>query len=93
MTITLEISKLSELLSIAAENGAKRALEETGAITGTITSAEVKKMVGRRAYEQARMSPKISWMPNEKGGKTSGVYCKRSEFDRFLFEREFDFNH
>ncbi len=92
MTIEIEISKLSELLTVAAANGAKRALEETGTITGIITLADIKRQYKSRLAKEARMSQKILWMPMGKAGHTSGVYCKREQFDRFLFERKFSFN-
>ena len=92
MIIEIEISKLSELMSAAAQNGATRALEQTGAISPTITMAEVTKRHGRSFAKAARMATAIKWMPIGSATRTSGVYCKRSEIDKFLFERKFDFN-
>jgi hypothetical protein len=92
MTIEIEISKLSELLAAAAQNGATRALEQTGTISTTITLAEVKKRHGESFAIAARKATAIKWKPVGSGGRTSGVYCKRSEIDKFLFERKFDFN-
>ncbi len=92
MTIQIEISKLSELLSAAAQNGATRALEQTGTISPTITLAEVTKRHGRMFARAARSATAIKWMPIGSGTRTSGVYCKRSDIDKFLFERKFDFN-
>ncbi len=92
MTVTLEVSKLSELLFEAAQTGAKRALEQTGMVSNTITLAEVKKQHGRDIAKAARLCVKIKWMPVASGGRTSGVYCLRASFERFLFERKFDFN-
>lgn len=91
-TVTLEISKLSELLCAAAQNGATRALEQIGVACTTITLAEVKKHHGKKIAMEARMSTAIKWMPVASGGRTSGVYCKKSELEKFLFERKFDFN-
>lgn len=92
MIVEIEIKKLAELLHQAAVSGAKRALEETGAVSGTITSAEVKKMHGNAIYKAARMSAQVNWMPRANGGKKAGVYCRRSDLDKFLFERKFSFN-
>lgn len=92
MKVELEIDKLSELLTTAAQNGANRALEQVGAIASTITLAEFKKKHGKALGLAARKSTAIKWMPLGSGGRTSGVYCKRSEIDKFLFERKFEFN-
>lgn len=92
MTIEIEISKLSELLSAAAQNGATRALEQSGVISTIVTLSEVKKHYGMKFAFAARLDKSIKWMPICTGGRTSGVYCKRSEIDKFLFERKFDFN-
>ena len=92
MKVEIEISKLSEILAIAAQRGATLALEQTGAIATTITLAEVKKLYGKPFAKAARMAPAVRWMPVGSGGRSSGVYAKRSEVDKFLFEIKFDFN-
>ena len=92
MKIELEISQLSELLSQAATHGATRALEQSGVISNTITLAEVKAKHGKRLANEARKSQNIKWIPVGSGGRTSGVFCKREDFDRFRFEKEFNFN-
>lgn len=92
MTITIETTRLSELLTAAAESGATRALIQTGTIATTITLADVKKLHGKKIAYESRKSLKVKWMPVGSGGRSSGVYCLRSEFEKFLFERKFDFN-
>lgn len=92
MTYTHDSDQLSDLLSRASERGANIALAQAGIIKPTITLAQVKKVHGRDIANEARMNPKIKWVPLGKGGRTSGVYCLRADFDIFLFAREFDFN-
>ncbi|HZK93050.1 MAG TPA: hypothetical protein VFC67_02500 [Prolixibacteraceae bacterium] len=86
------IDYLSDLLIRTAKLGAKLALQDVGVIKNTTTLAEIKKLHGVTAANEARMSTGIKWKPIGKGGRTSGVYCLRSEFEKFLFAREFDFN-
>lgn len=90
-TITYDSNYLAELLFRAAEFGATRALEQAGMMKNTITLAKIKKLHGEGIAKEARISPKITWVPIGKGGKTSGVYCSRIDFEKFLFNREFDF--
>lgn len=86
------IDYLSDLLIRTAKLGANMALQDAGVIKNTTTLAEIKKLHGVTAANEARMSTVIKWKPIGKGGRTSGVYCLRSEFEKFLFAREFDFN-
>jgi len=86
------IDYLSDLLIRTAKLGAKMALQDAGVIKNTTTIAEIKKLHGVTAANEARMATSITWKPIGKGGRTSGVYCLRSEFEKFLFAREFDFN-
>ena len=58
----------------------------------TLTSSEVKKTYGMAIYNAARLDASLHWMPYGKGGRTSGVYCLREAFRKFLFTREFEFN-
>lgn len=90
MTITIEIDKLSDLLFAAWQSGANSIGVNPDVIT--ITLAEVKIKHGVAFAKAARMSTAIKWMPVGSGGRTSGVYCKKSDIDKFLFERKFDFN-
>jgi len=93
MTITLDTNDLSDLLFRASVAGSNRALEKAGMLDPFITSSEIKKMKGGVSlFEAARLDSKIKWMPVGKGGRTSGVYCLRVEFEKFLFNREFEFN-
>ena len=83
---------LSDLMIRTANLGAKIALQDAGVIKNTITLAEIKKLNGVKMANAARIAPGIKWKPMGKGGRTSGVYCLRTEFEKFLFSREFDFN-
>ena len=91
MENSLNIDYLETIFSRASEFGANRALEKVGIIPKTITLAEVKKLHGKQLAGEARLSDKIKWMPLGKGGRTSGVYCLRTEFDKYLFKRDFSF--
>ena len=82
---------LSDLLIRTAKLGAKLALQDAGVIKSTTTLAEIKKLYGINTANEARLAAGIKWTPIGKGGRTSGVYCLRSEFEKFLFAREFDF--
>ena len=92
MQVTLDIDALSDLLFRASEYGSTRALEAVKVQISTITLAEIKKIHGVKMANLARMAEGIVWLPNGIGGAKSGVYCKRSEFDKWLFKREFSFN-
>lgn len=87
-----DLYRESEYLTHLATLGAKIALQEAGLIKTTITFAEIKKLYGPVIANEARSHFKIKWMPCGKGGTTSGVYCLRTEFETFLFVRQFDFN-
>ena len=82
---------LSDLMLRSAQMGAKMALQEAGVIKNTVTLAEVKKLHGRTIAREARMSDKIAWMPLSKSNPGSQVYCLRTELEKYLFRREFDF--
>ena len=86
-----ELDRLSDLMLRSAQLGAKMALQEAGVIKHTITLAEVKKLHGRAFAREIRMSEKVKWMPLNKDNPTSQVYCLRTEFEKYLFTREFDF--
>lgn len=86
------IDYLSDLLIRTAKLGAKMALQDAGVIKNTTTLAEIKKLHGVTTANEARMAAEIKWKPIGKGGRTSGVYCLRNEFEKFLFAREFEFN-
>jgi len=86
-----DLDRLSDLMLRSAQLGAKMALQEAGVIKNTITLAEIKKMHGESLARESRLSPKIKWLPIGKGGITSGVFCSRTEFEKFLFTCEFDF--
>lgn len=90
-TITFDTDQLSDLLFRAAQLGANRALEQAGILKNIVTLAEIKKQHGKKLAQEARFAAKINWQPIGKGGRTSGVYCLRIEFEKFLFNREFDF--
>lgn len=92
MTFTIEIDRLSEMLIASAQNGARIALQEAGIVKDTITLAEVKKLHKGAFAKAARISTKIAWRPIGKGSLTSGVYCLRSELERFRIEQKFSFN-
>jgi hypothetical protein len=87
----LNIDQLSSLLQTAARLGASRAMEEAGVTKGTVTLAWVKLHFNDEIAYEARYSSLIDWTPIGKGGKTSGVYCNKEEFDRFAYERKFEF--
>lgn len=92
MDITLDSDRLTNLVIGAAVFGANRGREEAGLLKPTVTLAQIKKQYDRQIATEARMSIKIAWKPLGKGGRTSGVYCLRADFDKFLITREFDFN-
>ena len=82
---------LSDLMLRSAQMGAKMALQEAGVIKHTVTLAEVKKLHGRAIAREVRMSDKVKWVPINKNNPGSQVYCLRSELEKYLFRREFDF--
>ena len=82
---------LSDLMVRCAQMGADIALQQAGIKKTTITIAEIKKLHGQVVASDARLSSKINWVPVGRGGITSGVYCKRTEFEKWLFNREFSF--
>jgi hypothetical protein len=89
--IDIDIHHLSKLLIEAASMGANRANEESGISKKIFTLAEIKKLYGITIANSARMSGLIDWEPLGKGSRTSGVFCRREQFDKFLFERRFSF--
>jgi hypothetical protein len=92
LPFNIERDWIDNLLIRAAELGANRALENAGVIKDIIKLSEVKKKYGRGIASEARIAPGINWVPIGRGGKSSGAYCKRSELDKFLLHREFDFH-
>lgn len=92
MNITLDSDRLTNLVIGAAVFGANRGREEAGLLKPTVTLAQIKDQYGKPIAYEARMNSKIEWKPIGKGGRTSGVYCLRADFDKFLITREFDFN-
>lgn len=82
---------VTELVNRSSINCAKRALEEAGITKKTITLAQVRKLYGSAVALDARMSPKIKWIPKSDAGARSGMYCRQAEFDNFLFNKDFNF--
>ncbi len=82
---------LTELVNQAGYLGAKRAREEAGVSDPTITLAQIRKKHGSAVALNARMSPKIKWIPKSWTSPKSGLYCRLAEFDNFLFNKDFSF--
>lgn len=76
----------------AVRLGATIALEEAGLIKDSISYAEIRKMHGSAVARDARVSTKIKWIPNGKGGKKAGIYCRRSEWEEYRFSKQFDYH-
>ena len=74
-------------LALAAEIGARRAIEAYGNVPITITYNEVMKMYGKSITEEARMALKVNWVPIKTGRRKSDCYCLRSEFDKWIVSR------
>ena len=81
----------TSLMVRCAQMGATMALQQAGVIKTTITLAEIKRLHGQSVAADARLSTAITWVPMGKGGRTSGVYCQRAEFEKYLFTRDFSF--
>lgn len=90
-TITPDNDYQTSLMVRCAQMGATMALQQAGVIKTTITLAEIKRLHGATVASEARTSPAITWVPVGKGGRTSGVYCQRAEFEKYLFTRDFSF--
>jgi len=67
----------------------EKVLMDLKLIPEIITLSEIKKLYGRKLAERARMSEDIEWFPMSPKGNGFSVYCKRSEFTDFLFDRKF----
>jgi len=69
-----EINLINQTVLITLENlGLKKTI---------ISRAEIIRLYGRNTFEKARNSPAIKWI--KKGGRTSSIFCNRSQFDSFL---------
>lgn len=84
-------STFQKMLNVSTRMAVKRTLEETGQIKKHTSLADVRHKYGSSVAKEARMSPKIQWIPKGKAGKRSGLYCKTTEFDNFMNFKEFDF--
>jgi len=93
MTFTLDSETLFDIVSRATQYGVERGIEQANINKLMISGSEIKKMKGGHLlFKNARMDSSIKWIPVGKGGRTSGVNCLRSEFEKFLTNRKFDFN-
>ncbi len=83
----IEISELNRYLREVSERTANRLLEKTGKIREFITYAEIRKQYNQKTAEAAYKSIK-NWWSLGKGGSTSGKYCRRTDFEEFIFPRK-----
>ena len=81
----LRKDELSQLLVIASEEGAKRALEKCGTLSPYITRQEILKQVGRTDYENAIKNGQLT--PIKNNGRNARISVLRSEFDRYVMNR------
>lgn len=86
-----EMEIVTELVNQAAYLGAKRAREEMGESNAIISLAKIRKKYGSSIALEARMSPKIKWIPKSESGVKAGLFCRYAEFDHFLFNKDFKF--
>lgn len=50
-----------------------------------ITLSQIKKLYGRSFAKTVREDSKITWFPMTTRGRGTQVYCKKEDFNRFLF--------
>ncbi len=86
-----EMEIVTEMVHRASVNAAKRALEEVGITKKIISLAQVRRLYGSSVALEARMSPKIKWIPKSESGVKAGVFCEMAQFDNFLFNKDFKF--
>ena len=89
--MTINDDTFIEAITRAAEYGAKRAIEEAGLTKITISLAEIKKLYTPLIAMKARTSLDIQWEMHGEGRRASETYCLKSQFDKWLFKREFSF--
>jgi hypothetical protein len=71
-----------------AQVAAEKVLMELNIVPEIITYSQIRKLYGKKLAEKARISEDIEWFPMSPKGTGVAVYCKKSEFTEFLFDRK-----
>lgn len=91
MLITLTEEQFGRHLALAAELGARRAMEGYGNVPIWIEYLTISKLYGDKIAQEARLTPGIVGVPIRSGKKKSDCYCLRAEFDKFIIRRKESF--
>lgn len=68
-------------LEQVVERAVKRTLQELGVISKFISRKEMVQAIGRGNYDRGVREGRLNIV--KKGGRTSTIYCSRSEFEQY----------
>ncbi len=89
MDVNISYHELANLVQRAADEATKRTIEELGLKKEIITMAEIKRLYGKDIARQCdSFKSGIQFYIRGKKGLGTARYCKRADFEKFLFETQ-----